>query len=56
MIWSGQCEALMEYLEDWIPEERRKFMDQVIADLQNPDYHLYSEMYFKLMMTLNTDT
>ena len=46
-VWSGAYGALVENLKDFYPNdaERARFADRLIADLVNPDYHLYSLAY-----------
>lgn len=46
-VWSDVCDPMAKYIEEWVTEEqeRKKFVDHVLTDLENPNYHLYSEMY-----------
>lgn len=45
---------LMEYCARAIPDkkEREALGNQVIADIQNPDYHLYCDTYILFDMSL----
>jgi hypothetical protein len=49
--WVGAMKVLVEhYLRDEFnsEEEMKEFMDLVQADYENPNYHLYSIVYFRL--------
>jgi hypothetical protein len=54
-VWICYCEAMVDHLTEWIPlkEDRQKFVEQAVANLNNPEFHLYTTMYEKLKVILN---
>jgi len=53
-VWGGAFTALVDRLKHVYPDEdkRASFGQRVVADLRNPDYHLYSIAYLPLWRLL----
>jgi hypothetical protein len=49
-VWGGAFTALVDRLKHIYPDDdkRASFGQRVVADLRNPDYHLYSIAYVSL--------
>jgi hypothetical protein len=54
-VWGGAFTVLVDRLKHVYPddEKRASFGQRVVADLKNPDYHLYSIAYVFLGKLLN---
>jgi hypothetical protein len=45
--FAGPIPSLVNFLTDWLPDpmDRKEIASEVIAEIGNPAYHLYSPMY-----------